>query len=357
MSSSVSGIPLPVLPDGSRGRTPVVTYTLSEQEAVRARELAQDCLTVYGSAGTAEFQRDVSVIAAELPAGLRAAVNAARLDDRLHALVIRGNPLDEDALEGTPTHWRDADTPGSRVHAVILALYAALLGDAIGWATQQDGKVITDVLPIPGFEDSLMSSCSEQELGWHTEDAFSTSRADYVGLYCLRSPERIPTTLAGVDLEAIPVRVADVLAQPRFLMLPDASHDPVNNTGAGEGNPAAFERLAQQQKEQQRVAVLDGGPQAPVLRIDRDFTIAQGDDPDAADALRWIIGHLDSRLYDLVLEPGDVGFIDNRNVVHGRRSFRPRYDGRDRWLKRVNIVGDLRRTRKDRADAATRVIG
>ncbi|MFE6918623.1 Fe(II)-2OG oxygenase family protein [Streptomyces rubiginosohelvolus] len=220
MSSSVSGIPLPVLPAGSRGRTPVVTYTLSEHEAVRARKLAQDCLTVYGSAGTAEFQRDVPVIAAGLPAGLRAAVNAARLDDRLHALVIRGNPLDEDALEGTPTHWRDADTPGSRVHAVLLALYAALLGDAIGWATQQDGKVITDVLPIPGFEDSLVSSCSEQELGWHTEDAFSTSRADYVGLYCLRSPERIPTTLAGVDLEAMPVRVADVLAQPRFLMLP-----------------------------------------------------------------------------------------------------------------------------------------
>ncbi|MDH6136215.1 Fe(II)/alpha-ketoglutarate-dependent arginine beta-hydroxylase [Kitasatospora sp. MAA4] len=354
MTSSVSEIPRAT---AGTNTTPVFSYALSAEEAAQALALAEQCLARYGSAEDPAFVRDAPVIAAELPRGLREAVNRARLDDRLHALVITGNRVDGGALEPTPMHWRVADTPGSRVHGILLALYAVLLGDLIAWATQQDGRLVTDVLPIPGYEDSLVSSCSEQELGWHTEDAFSPSRADYVGLYCLSAPERIPTTVAGVDLAQVPDAVARVLVQPRFIILPDSSHDPANNTDQGQGNADAFERLAERLKDPQRVAVLAGHPQAPVLRLDRDFTIAQDDDAEAADALRWIIAHLDGQLYELVLDPGDVGFVDNRNVVHGRRSFRPRYDGQDRWLKRVNVVGDLRRTRPDRADAGTRVIG
>jgi L-asparagine oxygenase len=33
--------------------------------------------------------------------------------------------------------------------------------------------------------------------------------------------------------------------------------------------------------------------------------------------------------------------IDNRRAVHGRTAFTPRYDGRDRWLKRAYLVSDL----------------
>lgn len=35
--------------------------------------------------------------------------------------------------------------------------------------------------------------------------------------------------------------------------------------------------------------------------------------------------------------PGDLTLIDNDVAVHGRIPFRPRYDGTDRWLKRVLI--------------------
>jgi L-asparagine oxygenase len=33
--------------------------------------------------------------------------------------------------------------------------------------------------------------------------------------------------------------------------------------------------------------------------------------------------------------------------VHGRSAFEARYDGRDRWLKRVYVVGDLRAAAAD----------
>ena len=55
-------------------------------------------------------------------------------------------------------------------------------------------------------------------------------------------------------------------------------------------------------------------------------------------------------------DAGDFAFIDNYQAVHGRKPFRARYDGRDRWLKRINVVRDLRKSRESRLSAASRVL-
>jgi hypothetical protein len=60
-------------------------------------------------------------------------------------------------------------------------------------------------------------------------------------------------------------------------------------------------------------------------------------------------------LEDRAVEPGDIVFIDNFQAVHGRKPFRARYDGRDRWLKRISVVRDLRKSREPRLSAASRV--
>lgn len=320
----------------------VMVYELDPGEARQASALAAACAGRYGRVHEPRFVDAVSVAAHDLPRGVREAANRFRLADTAHALIIAGNLVDDDALGRTPEHWRAADTPGSRPHAFLLMLYAALLGDAVGWATQQAGRIVTDVLPIAGMEGSLVSSSSTTELGWHTEDAFSPYRADHVGLLCLRSPELTSTTIAHLDLAALPADAVGVLREPRFRVLPDSSHTAAN----GGQRPAP-----------PPVGLIGGHPDAPVLRIDRDFTHALTGDHEALRALELLVAQLDRSLYDVALRPGDVCFVDNRNVVHGRRSFRPRYDGRDRWLKRVNVVADLRRTRPGRATAAGRVIG
>ena len=51
-----------------------------------------------------------------------------------------------------------------------------------------------------------------------------------------------------------------------------------------------------------------------------------------------------------VLEPGELLLVDNDVVVHGRVPFTPRYDGSDRWLKRVNVR--LPQRRRPAAEAA-----
>ncbi|MCB5908846.1 hypothetical protein [Streptomyces pinistramenti] len=44
-------------------------------------------------------------------------------------------------------------------------LFSALLGDAVAWRTQQDGRLVGGVVPAPGMEHSLVSAGSHPELG------------------------------------------------------------------------------------------------------------------------------------------------------------------------------------------------
>jgi hypothetical protein len=318
----------------------LVSLRLDETEAIAVHDLAASAAQEYGSVDNPVFLGEVTVIAHELPRAVRLAVERARLNDTGHAIVVSGNHIDWARLEPTPAHWREADTPGSRMAAFMAMIYSALLGAAIGWASQQQGKLVTDVVPTPGQEYSLVSSSSRAMLGWHTEDAHFASRGDHIGLLCLRNPTLVPTTMSYLRPERLDAKTLAVLQEPRFRIDPDPSHDCLG----GQAPSASLFPL------------VTGPLEAPVLRIDRDFTSARPGDAQAARALAALIAHLDGNLYGLTLLPGDICFVDNRNVVHGREPFIPRYDGADRWLKRVNVVTDLRRTRPDRTSCSTRII-
>jgi alpha-ketoglutarate-dependent taurine dioxygenase len=80
------------------------------------------------------------------------------------------------------------------------------------------------------------------------------------------------------------------------------------------------------------------------------------DDPEAHEAFHILCDALERQLREIVLSPGMVLFIDNYRAVHGRKPFRARYDGTDRWLKRINITRDLRKSRAYRMASDSRVI-
>ena len=355
-AARTSTVDQPVLQELPGGRSGLLLrYRVSAEDAEQALRLATACARRYPSAHDPRFLAEAPVLAHELARPIRQACNLARLNERAHAVVLSHAVPRLDLLGDTPMHWRVADAVDGPAYGHLLVLYASLFGDLIGWLTQQDGRVVTDVLPIPGLESSEVSSSSSKELGWHTEDAFSEARADRVALMCLRSRATVPTTLSYLDPAELPTEVLSVLHQPRFYVRPDTSHQSVAD-GDGELGQAA-DRLARRRSQPPLVPVLSGHPEAPVLRVDRDFTAAPQDDPEAAAALAALIAHLDENIYELPLEAGDIAVIDNRNAVHGRRPFRAYYDGKDRWLKRVNVVADLRRTRPERTDSATRIIG
>jgi hypothetical protein len=80
------------------------------------------------------------------------------------------------------------------------------------------------------------------------------------------------------------------------------------------------------------------------------------DNPEAGAAFDTLKTLIDGVLEDRVLQPGDFCFIDNFQAVHGRKPFKARYDGSDRWMKRINVVRDLRKSREARLSAISRVI-
>ncbi|HYU32542.1 MAG TPA: hypothetical protein VEW48_10300 [Thermoanaerobaculia bacterium] len=86
---------------------------------------------------------------------------------------------------------------------------------------------------------------------------------------------------------------------------------------------------------------------APYCRLDPYF-MDPPEDPAAREAFDKLIRLIDSQIGDLMLDVGEICFIDNFKAVHGRRPFKARYDGTDRWLKRINITRDLRRSRTAR---------
>jgi Fe(II)/alpha-ketoglutarate-dependent arginine beta-hydroxylase len=296
----------------------------------------------------------VTTFAHELPSGIRRTLNAFRLEQMSGVLCISGYDVDQDRIGPTPAHWRERPVPSTaRREELLLLLFSSLLGDPFCWTTQQNGRLIHDVLPIKGHEKEQLGSSSETLLTWHTEDAFHPLRGDFLSFACLRNPYAAATTIGYVDSLVLPDPAWSILFEERFGICPDESHLAKNNS---HGSSEAFSEIDKMQDEPELVPVLFGDPDQPYIRADPYFMMVSEDDQDAGDALSQLVKEMDGKMLDMHLESGDFCFLDNFRVVHGRKPFTPRHDGTDRWLKRINITCDLRKSRAARP-AGSRAIG
>ncbi|MGW0309838.1 TauD/TfdA family dioxygenase [Streptomyces flavidovirens] len=311
-------------------------YVLDNSESSHIAEIADKFLRNHQPWRPLAAIDDLRTEAEELPVGVRKFLVEART--REDAVITLANlPVSPD-LAPTPAGWRDAEREeAGRLEEITLLLCASILGDPFSWANQQDGRLVHDVCPSKGMEDSLTSASSETQLTLHTEDVFHACRGDYVALMCLRNPDAVGTTVARVLPGMLPEGVMDVLRQSRFRFYPDDSHITVPADGAA---PA----VALTDRPYEQGPVLFGPADDHYLRIDPDFTVAVPGDTEAEEALRLCSEALAAATERLVLEPGEAAFLDNYRVIHGREVFTPRYDGKDRWLKRTSMVRDLRRS-------------
>jgi len=338
--------------------------SLSAEEVSAVKGLLSEVRSQYASVEDGEFLRHSHLIAHELPRRLRAFLCDFKSSESSGACLVSGYPVDDRSLGRTPPHWKDRNGVSPALEAeLLLVLYSSLLGDVIGWATQQNGHIVHDVLPIREDENSQISSGSLQTIWWHNEDAFHPYRGDYVGLMCLRNPDRVPTTFASVEMLRLDERVVKTLFEPHFRIHPDDSHAqrskddwPAPAAATQEGpRVEACEHIRQLDERPPKVPVMFGHPQSPYLRLD-PYYMTPPDEEHARLALDSLIRAVDECLSEVVLQPGDVLFVDNYRAVHGRKPFRARYDGTDRWLKRVNVTRDLRKSRDARESSSARVI-
>lgn len=312
----------------AEGRICVKRLLIEPSERRQIELLVDDVLEEYGQWDPTHFVNHAKEVAESLPIRVRQFFRRVQSDE-VDVAVLSGLPLTRD-LEPTPTGWDMAQKTGAAYREeVVLTLCAAAVGEPFAWEDQQNGRIVHDVCPAPGMERSETSGSSTAPLSLHTEDAFHRCRCDYVALYCLRNHDRIGTTVVRADRLDLPERLSAILSEKRFHHSPDQSH--IGSHGYAGGTVDLD-------------AILFGPPESRYLRIDFDDTSpADADDLEAEDAIAELYKHMVGALERVILEPGDAIFLDNYRVVHGREPFDPRYDGTDRWLKRVNLIRDLRR--------------
>jgi len=326
---------------------------LDDDEVQETARLVDEITAQFPTIDDQQLLIEASVFAHRLPLRVRRFINDFRRNES-GCCIVGGHHVDQESIGPTPRHWSDGHgAKPTFPHEVLLLLYASLLGEVFGWGTQQNGRLIHDVFPIKGHELEQLGSGSETLLTWHTEDAFHPYRGDYLILACLRNPYAAMTTLANVDELELSANDVDVLFQDRFIIRPDESHLPRNNTSPG----IDFSTIEALVAAPPPLAVLFGSRDRPYVRADPYFMEVPADDQEAREVLDRFVAAVDSRMHDVALQPGECCFIDNYKVVHGRRPFHARFDGSDRWLKRACITRDLRKSRNMRASALSQTIG
>jgi Fe(II)/alpha-ketoglutarate-dependent arginine beta-hydroxylase len=325
---------------------------IDDAEKTAISSLLDECEEQFRAQGPATFIDNAPILAHKLPRSLRSTINEFRLGRRSGLMVLGGHPMDQERIGPTPPHWRDAEELTSALREeLLLVLYGSLLGDLFGWTTQQNGKLIHDVIPIRGHEEEQLGSSSTALLTWHTEDAFHPLRSDYLLFACLRNPYAAATTFGLIDDVVLSDKAKALLFEGRYVIQPDESHKPHHNTSG-----ADFAAIEDMLNNPDRVAVLFGDPAQPYIRIDPYFMSIDDDDLEAKRAFEELTTALDDAMFDVNLQPGEYCIIDNHRVVHGRKPFTARHDGTDRWLKRISVTSDLRRSRAARQSLTSRLI-
>lgn len=262
-----------------------------------------------------------------LPVRLRRIIRRFRRDPGTEGvLLIRGLPVGGDDLPPTP---KDSGSVERRAtpSAASLMLVSAQFGEMGAFRQEKSGALVQNIVPIAGNE-SFQGNEGSESLKMHIEDGFHTHRPDYVGLLCLRNDH---DNIAGLRtasirraLPLLPEKTRMILREPRFV-----THAPAS---FGAGLPPAS-----------ALPLLEGDPGDPDIQVDFACTEPLGAEAEAA--MAELSRALDEVACTFVLQPGDLAVLDNRLTLHGRTSFRPRYDGADRWLQRSFMYLDARRTR------------
>lgn len=316
---------------------------------------------------TPAFLNEMSILAYDLPKRLvRYLTDFKYKPHKSGVCVIKGFPLDDQELGATPEHWAlDSNNNTCWRHCMLSMLCSSVLGDPFGWLTQQDSRLIHDVLPIKKYEHEQLGCGCKEELTWHTEDAFHELRGDYLVFLCLRNHDGIPTTVARPDFSLLTERELELLFAPFFTIKPDHSHLEKNESDDRAKQrqqntdciiSSAYREMEERNKGGQLTPVLFGDKNDPYMRIDPYFMQDAVVHEEAQAALDKLIGLINSSLSDLTLNAGEIAVFDNYKVVHGRRSFQARYDGTDRWFKRINVTRDLRKSRHVRKSPDCRVV-
>lgn len=331
-------------------------YTIRENEYKDILELIHTIKQQYRSIEDLEFLIKAGFLAQSLPSSLREFLhNYKQYEDIYPVCIISGYKIDDSKIGKSPDHWEDKTKSFKTLEEeIFFILCASLVGNPIAWSTQQDGHIVHEVFPIKKHENDQLGFSSKEYLAWHTEDAFHPLRGDYLVLLCIRNPTKTPTMIASNTEIDLTQEVFKPLFKEIFKIKPDNSHLQKLDNDTSIDLKKANKEMQSLNSDPPTVPVLFGNPKSPFWRVDPYF-MEIPENKSAREALGSLISIIEKNLKGIILQPGDIFFCNNYRVVHGRDSFVAKYNGWDRWLKRLNIVIDLRKSRAVRNTGTSRV--
>lgn len=242
-------------------------------------------------------------------------------------LLIRTVPFDDSAIPETPSgnKYKIGETT---ILAKIQAILISAISDMIAYEAEGYGNLFQDVVPLKAMEHAQTSLGSNTELEIHTEQAFSKLKPDILSLACLRGDPEAFTHIFPIKtiLEHTTGEEQELLKKPLWKTGVDLSFK-LNNNEFIDGDTRG------------PMPIISGPPNDPTLIFDQDLMM--GITPEATNMIRKIVDIYYQKKIRHNLKPGEIILIDNRRAVHGRSAFKPRYDGRDRFLIRCFATFDL----------------
>ncbi|MFR9754012.1 TauD/TfdA family dioxygenase [Nocardia sp. 004] len=246
------------------------------------------------------------------------------------AAIVSGIPFVDKEFGPTPPSWyaaaRYGGDPVARMRSfefdLLMLLLARSVGEPFGWQGQQGGRLVNNIVPVAGHEHEQSGASSTALLSPHTEDAFHPRRAHLLLLGCLRNPDLVGTTVSSVRRVALAAAHQELLSTPVLPILPDISYDTSPEKHSAIPVPTLWSM---------------SGVDQQTIRYDPAYTPLADAEPEFRAAYRQLTVELGRVSVTAALAPGEILLVDNDIAVHGRVPFTARYDGADRWLKRVNI--------------------
>jgi len=247
-------------------------------------------------------------------------------------LLIRNLPIDH-TLPPTPDDGGISREKTSYMSEYVLLATMLHLGEPIAYADEKNGALIQNICPVAGKEEA-QENCGSAYLEFHTEDAFHPHKPDFIGLLCLKPDhDHIAATAAASIRQAltlVPSKMQDILRQPLYRIR-------LSSSFTSDTNQALFSEW---------LPVLSGDALEPELSV--DFYGMEATTLAGQLALKELEGALLKVAVEHRLVTGDLMIVDNRVAAHARTAFRPKYDGQDRWLQRLFVVHDFRRSSASR---------
>lgn len=312
------------------------TYEISKDERSSLEKLCEKLPSPkLNEIDSTMFLDRVEIIADEMPVGIREVLrNFRNYSNDYGAILLKGLPQEVN-LQPTPLDdgifGEKQISNAEKSHTLVMSK----IGVGRGYSDEKASLIIQNIYPVNGYEYKQENTSSLSDLLGHTEDGFMPGKyCDFLSLSVLRQDhEKIARTGVASSWRAIHKvsgKTIEVLRKAWFKVK-------VPSSFMGNSNEESWSNL---------MPVLDGDLMFPDMCIDFDAMI--GINSIAQKALQEFGEALKSVSVSVALEAGDLLIIDNNVSMHFRTSFKPKYDGKDRWLQRMKVVINPRASQDNR---------